>query len=409
MRKLIVLLVIASQTVSNDVYSQKKVVIMGSSTAWGSDASPGQAWAQKITAHFRKNLSDGQDTVFYNIAEFGYNTYHEMPTGYTPPVNRPNPDPDHNVTKALSYSPDIVIINLPNNDVANLSNYNKKETMDNFRTMNALITASGAKCFFATPQPRNDLGTTSRQWLRDLVDSVNLNFGAFAINFWDDLVATDNYAKPEVLAGISLYHLNDVGHNYLFLRVRDKDIFNVTAVVVPVKLKDFKASIRNSKVEITWNVELEETTTSYQVERSQNGIDFSTIYSLNGKASKAPVNYLWTDEQPLAGKSFYRLKITENNSARYSRVISVVNSGQWAVKKVYSSNHQQLVAELNVSESQVLQVNVHNYSGSLVQKQSVPVSSSNQKITIPIENLSSGQYLLTIMGNGNQYSQAFFK
>src|SRR5215217_6123814 len=142
MKKLLVLS--CTLLVFSFVKAQKKIVILGSSTAYGSGASPfpDSSWAGRLGFEFNKNTGDGKDTTIVNLAWPGYVTYKCMPSSYVPP---------------LSLSPNIVIISLPSNDVFLPSDYDKKETMDNLRLMFQLVNAAGIPCYISTSQPRNDL------------------------------------------------------------------------------------------------------------------------------------------------------------------------------------------------------------------------------------------------------------
>src|SRR5215204_3803986 len=227
---LLVLLLLCAYNLS----AQKKVVILGSSTAAGTGASNyDSSWAGKLQLSFRKNITAGDpDTIVINLAVGGYVTYYAMPTGYVPPAGRPAPDGEHNVTKALSFSPDIVLINFPTNDIG--SGYSKNEFLNNLRFLSQQITSVGVKAYVATTQPRSQFDFSMRQALRECVDSVNNSFGANAINFWDDLATNDGQfnLRPEVNSGDGV-HANNLGHRLLFERVREKNIFCSTTTPPP--------------------------------------------------------------------------------------------------------------------------------------------------------------------------------
>src|SRR5689334_18302519 len=113
------------------VSGQKKLTVLGSSTAAGNGASViDSSWVGRLQASFRKNMSDGIDTPINNRAVPGYVTYQSLPTGYPTPPARPLPDPNANITYVLSEvpKPDVVIINYPTNDI--VSDYTPKEMMD---------------------------------------------------------------------------------------------------------------------------------------------------------------------------------------------------------------------------------------------------------------------------------------
>ena len=96
--------------------AQKTIVVLGSSTAFGTGASPSDSsWVNRLQAAYRQNTGDGIDTNIVNLAVPGTNTYKAMPTGYIPPPLRDQPDPNMNITKALTYNPHIIIVNFPSN------------------------------------------------------------------------------------------------------------------------------------------------------------------------------------------------------------------------------------------------------------------------------------------------------
>ncbi len=384
--------------------AQKKLVIMGSSTAAGTGSSSyANSWAGKIQAYFRQNMADGLDTVTTNIAVGGYSTYHEMPTGFIPPAGRPLPDPNANVTRALSFTPDVVVINLPSNDIT--AGYSKQECMDNLRLMYATITAGGAKCFIATTQPRN-LGLAARTAQRELVDSINNNFGVYAINFWSDLVsplldpANIYTINPPVSAGDGT-HVNDLGHNFLFLQVRDKQIFTINTPL-PLLLKEFEAAPKNNAVLIKWITEEEEPATRFEVQRSADGQVFETLLTQQGLGAAQGHAYSRTDPFPFDGTSFYRLKIIENNREFYSKISTVTKKPTgFSISRLYKENAAILVAVVRTKKDQAVSIFIYNTTGAIVYKQSAYITGPSATIPLPIDKLPAGQYYLSFNTTGN--------
>jgi lysophospholipase L1-like esterase len=401
----------ASFFLINNSFAQKKVVIMGSSTAAGSGATTYQlSWAGRLTDNFNKNTSDGLDTVFYNIAVPGHNTYQELPTGYIPPTGRPNPDPLCNVTAALSYNPDVIIISLPSNDVGN--GYSLTETMNNFRMMYNSITASGAKCFITTTQPRNDYSLIQRQALLETKDSITAQFGLFTINFWDDLVTSDGLymLRSDRKDPTSNIHPNDLGHDFLFGRVRDKNIFGL--VVLPTTLTGFSAQVNNNTTLIKWHTEQQEPNTLFEIERSTNGINFETIVSLPVTESRLSANYSATDKNPLHGKSFYRIKVTEPSQKFYSDTIIVINQNDaLEISRLYKDNtSSNLIVEINLKENENVLITIVNAAGVIMQQKKQYLSTPSERVVLPIVHLATGQYFIKISTNSNYYSlKAFIK
>jgi lysophospholipase L1-like esterase len=382
------------------VTAQKKIVVMGSSTAAGAGADPYfNSWAGRLADYFKRNTSDGLDTVIYNIALSGYTTYHEMPTGFVPPSGRPLPDANHNVTKALSYIPDVVIINLPSNDMAAL--FTKQEMMDNLRAINSIIKASGARCFITTTQPRNDLSDTRRQFQKDLVDSINNNFGLFAIDFWSDLVTNDgqNRLKDEVRDPGSDYHINNLGHNFVFIKTRAKQLFPANSVL-PVKITSFLAQAVNNKVVLKWKTEEQEPNTIFEVQRSTDARNFETIATQHIVNAQSQLDYTETDFYPLPGNSYYRLKINESGKTIYSFVVSITTKGKNLSIHQLSSNtsSSSILATINSINNQTVMMSILTATGAVVWQQSFYITKPTAAISIPVNYLAAGQYYLKVQG-----------
>lgn len=393
--------------------AQVKVVIMGSSTAYGVGASSYEnSWAGKTEAYYNQDATDGRDTIFYNIAQPGYDTYQEMPSDFIPPAGRPLPDDDYNVTKALSYNPDVVIINLPSNDIN--YGYAKSEMISNLRYMSDRILATGfSKCYITTPQPRNDMDADHRDSLLALVDSVNYSFGPFAINFWDGLVTTDgqNMLKDEYRAIPSPLHVNDAGHNLLFERVRDKSIFGIGGPVA-LQLTNFRAVVQNSIVKLSWHTEQQAANTGFELQRSQDGYSFETISNQYINDARLSSDYSGKDETPFTGKNFYRLKITEAARTSFSNTIAATSPGKTlSISTLFTDNgSSRLVAVINIQKSQFVNIMIVSSSGAVVSKQKEFINQPGNTVNIPIGSLAAGQYYIRVFTNdGNAITNSFKK
>jgi lysophospholipase L1-like esterase len=225
MQRVLVLLFGVMIFVFNTTYGQVRLVVLGSSTSAGTGASvPDSAWVNRFQAAYAKDKTDNQDTAVINLAVGGYVTYKIMPNEYIAPAGKPTADTAHNVTKALSYAPSIIIINLPTNDVGN--GYSRAEFIGNLRYLYHYIQAAGVKPFITTTQPRSQYDSNYRSILHDMVDSIMTSFGNDAIDFWNGIATTDDLynIKPELNSGDGV-HLNDKGHGLLFDKAKAKNVF----------------------------------------------------------------------------------------------------------------------------------------------------------------------------------------
>jgi len=222
-----------------------KIVVLGSSTAAGTGPSnTANAWVN-LYRQYIKSVNASSEVV--NLAVGGYTTYHVMPSDFIPPTDRPAPNTEHNITKALSHNPDVIIINLPTNDAA--SNYTVAEQLNNYKVILAKATAQNVPVYVTTTQPRN-FSADQRKNLIAMRDSTNKKIGTKSIDFWTDIANTDGTVNPVYDMGDGV-HLNDAAHTVLKSRVEkasvlsysrsdnDKDTINI----------DFGTSLSTG----TWN------------------------------------------------------------------------------------------------------------------------------------------------------------
>jgi lysophospholipase L1-like esterase len=394
-RVLLPVLLIMLQPLFGILQAQTRVVVLGSSTAAGTGASVyDSSWVGKLQLEYRKNTTAGNpDTVVTNLAVGGTTTYYAMPTGYTPPPGRPLPDPAHNITKALSFSPAVIIINFPTNDIG--SSYAAKEYMDNLRYLYQYINSAGVKAYVSTTQPRSQFDFAKRRVLRQLVDSINNNFGMYAINFWEDLVTNDDQYNlgAEVNSGDGV-HVNNFGHRLLFQRVQTKNIF-ISNAAASLLLIDFGVQLQNKTAVITWQTGHEEANTFFELQRGEDGQKFETIINIKAKGTSQVTNYSWTDNNLLPGQNFYRLKIVESNRVSYSKVVSIYSKKTFAIDKIYATSSA-LSVMLITDKTRMITASIINSLGETVEKLNYTLPSPSVSLTIPVSKLPAGQYFLRI-------------
>ncbi len=100
------------------------------------------------------------------------------------------------------------------------------------------------------------------------------------------------------------------------------------ANVLPIELLFFNAQKNEAKVDLTWATATESDNDHFDVERSSDGITFESIAQVKTKAvggnSKSTLNYNSTDEQPLSGYNYYRLKqFNLDGTFEYSDIVAI--------------------------------------------------------------------------------------
>ncbi|MBK8611718.1 MAG: hypothetical protein IPL84_17730 [Chitinophagaceae bacterium] len=100
----------------------------------------------------------------------------------------------------------------------------------------------------------------------------------------------------------------------------------MNSIPLPIKLNSFEGALVADKVKLQWQSSDDENVAIYQIERSSNNRNFTTIGSVPSIHQNSN-SYIFTDSQPLKGLSWYRLKITdEYNHINYSKTVVIKNT-----------------------------------------------------------------------------------
>jgi acyl-CoA thioesterase I len=195
------------------------IVILGSSSAAGDGAKPlDSAWAYRIQGVVNAN---GTKANFINLAVTGYTTYQALPAGYHT-ANRPAPDVNFNITKALSLKPTLVILSFPSNDIA--YNYTGTETMKNYATMVHLLDSAKVQYIIFGNQPRNFTNYNQRLREKTLNDTIRNVYTVHVNDFFSALSTTTYLINPKYSAGDGI-HLNNSGQALIMNATLKQPIF----------------------------------------------------------------------------------------------------------------------------------------------------------------------------------------
>jgi lysophospholipase L1-like esterase len=385
----------------------KKIVIsvIGSSTAAGMGATPiDSSWVNLTQSYYRQL---GLVDTIYNRAVSASTTYDGMPTGFAPPSGRPAPELAYNITRALSYNPDIVLIAYASNDVAD--GYTIQETMANLRSIYQTVLAAGKLAYVTTTQPRN-LSAALQELQKEERDSILMEFPAFSLDFYTPVVAADSLSINPVYSFGDGIHLNNAGHQQLFQVVKDADIL---APVIPLALTvdHFTAAVQQQEVLLQWTSEVA-VPVLFDIQRSPDGLSWTDLGQENSSGSPAGTSFSWPDADPLAGTSYYRLKSSVAGDVAFSTIAVVLRPAlDFAVTKVYmSQGGSMLVVDIQSPKGQDVDLSVVNAAGALVTRQVVYVAAPSATVNLSVSGLAAGVYFLRMAtADGEVTTKSFMK
>ncbi|MET6998751.1 GDSL-type esterase/lipase family protein [Chitinophaga defluvii] len=288
---------------------------MGSSTAEGYGATFKKGWAQLYFDEYLKGLNPASELI--NIAKYGYTTYHLSENDFVPPAGRPLPDPAYNITKALSYKPDVIIINLGSNDPAN--NIPLSEQQDNYKRIVALANAQGVQVWVTTTQPRRGLNTTQVQLLTGIRDWILTYFGDKSINFWNGIATPKDSLLQQYDSGDGV-HLNNDGHRLLFNRVVAAGVVE-TLCKEEIALTAFTVKPVEDKLQLDWSTGKEKNMAQFIIERSTDSLNWKQLGQVAAVGNAVTTStYTYKDTEILSQAVYYRLNMEAQNGNRsYSK------------------------------------------------------------------------------------------
>lgn len=182
--------------------------VLGSSTAAGVGATPGQGWVALLTGTVQ-----AQGVTLTHQARSGLVTTQALPVGTPLAPGRAAPDPTVNIDRALTLSPRLVILSFPTNDA--VAGVPAAETVGHWRLIGQRATQAGAATLVLSTQPRSGLDAAQQATL-DETDSLAADaFGACFVALRAALSDAQGRIAPAFSAGDGI-HLNDAGHRLVF-------------------------------------------------------------------------------------------------------------------------------------------------------------------------------------------------
>jgi len=233
-----------------------------------------------------------------------------------------------------------------------------------------------------------DKGAT---WTRLLPGYQRADVGA-AVPYWQqeivDISAYNGQTVQLGFEGVSDYGniigLDDININY--------------SGIAPVSLLSFDA-VRNGKVNnLQWSTSLEVNTSKFIIERSTDGKNFTSLGEVRATGnSTVNQHYRFTDAAPIKAVNYYRIRMIDNdNTYKLSEIKNVKNSGIAEMAVNPNPVNQLMRISLEADANETATVVVTDLTGKRIISKSMSVIAGLNNLEIPVSQLSSGTYIVTV-------------
>jgi len=186
-------------------------------------------------------------------------------------------------------------------------------------------------------------------------------------------------------------------------------VVNADGIILPVSIVNLKAYQKNNGIQIDWSALNELNMDRYEVERSADGIHFTSISNIKASNNGSQLNnYSVFDDKPLTGNNFYRIKATDKNGkVNYTFIVSVnINGGKINITvQPNPVQNRVLNVQLNNLSAGSYTALLYNSAGQQVLNKNIEHAggSSGQLIALP-PAVRSGAYILKLFSKTAQYT-----
>jgi len=206
--------------------------------------------------------------------------------------------------------------------------------------------------------------------------------------------------------------LNTISNYITSTNVNSLHLFSLFSLAdLPVHLLYIKGKAINRNSLIEWATSGEIDNDYFDIERSANGITFSKIGTVKGSGSTSIQQiYQFTDEYPLAGTNYYRIKQVDTNlDFIYSGIASVeITEPQVGISLSPNPATNLLFVKINGLEADEIDLSLMDQHGKIYKSISLKCKKGENIFTVNIEDLPKGLYYINLSGK-NKQSVKFMK
>ena len=184
------------------------------------------------------------------------------------------------------------------------------------------------------------------------------------------------------------------------------DSINIQGIgeVLPVSITGVQALHNEDKnVLVKWQVNNVQEGSVFNVERSVNGTDFTTINRFSESETKSASSYIYEDSRVPGDVQavFYRIKINEPSGWTYFSWLVKVNNKtiKQALIDYTTVQGQSLLTSLQIPEKGIYSVSLISMNGAVLQQRAIDLEAGVHVLALPLNDLAHGTYVVRLTNN----------
>jgi hypothetical protein len=181
-------------------------------------------------------------------------------------------------------------------------------------------------------------------------------------------------------------------------------VYGTIVAPLPVSLVGFTATPQASGVALKWYTATELNNAGFEVQRSANGTEFTTIAKVEGAGNSQTLKtYSYLDAAPLASTGYYRLRqLDQDGTATYGPMVAVQPTRRaLASFSLYPNpTADQATVQWEASGAGAGQWQLTSTAGQLLHQASFEMQPGANAQTIDLRAYAAGSYVLTVQVAG---------
>jgi hypothetical protein len=193
--------------------------------------------------------------------------------------------------------------------------------------------------------------------------------------------------------------LTNGGSTSEFLKIRNIvwESVSGSVTVLPASWLSFTGNKKEKNAILDWTTTSEINAKSFEIERSYDGENFSTIGTVKATGSRTGVNrYNFVERDARIGVNYYRIKQVDiDNRFSYSSIITVVfntvKGGFFVYPTVVTTRSTNIYSSEKVKD---LTINLVSINGKLIQTKKIGSVEKGKLIHLPVATTNAGTYII---------------
>lgn len=237
-------------------------------------------------------------------------------------------------------------------------------------------------------------------WAEKIGGTGNDYVESFDFDASDKMYVTGRFENTvDFDPGVGVTNLTSAGSLDIF-------VLKFGEINLPIELLSFDAQWSNenfTSVDLEWVTESETNNDYFEVERSIDGINFTSILQKEGAGNSThTINYTDIDPSPyLKGTSFYRLKQTDfDGSFSYSDIVVLNPDKNLDIITLYPNPNNGIFKYMVYSSTVIeVEITITNVLGQLVYFEELELNEGITERKMSVSKLSEGDYIIHIKTN----------